>query len=115
MLLTASCILPSDQKVKKGKEGRDPVDMVKFSKVKKVGSRSKMSMSFVYIISTSDYIVYCTAAQTYVWFLSVQSPIQESLIDFSDSGMNRVAADIFIGEKRVRIDAYRRKKRKAEK
>ncbi|XP_027140664.1 unconventional myosin-XV [Larimichthys crocea] len=46
----------SDQKVKKGKEGRDPVDMVKFSK----------------------------------------SPIQESLIDFSDSGMNRVAADIFI-------------------
>ncbi|XP_037648825.1 unconventional myosin-XV isoform X6 [Sebastes umbrosus] len=46
----------SDQKAKKGKEGRDPVDMVKFSK----------------------------------------SPIQESLIDFSDSGMNRVAADIFI-------------------
>ncbi|KAE8282979.1 Unconventional myosin-XV Unconventional myosin-15 [Larimichthys crocea] len=46
----------SDHKVKKGKEGRDPVDMVKFSK----------------------------------------SPIQESLIDFSDSGMNRVAADIFI-------------------
>ncbi|XP_074511412.1 unconventional myosin-XV-like isoform X7 [Sebastes fasciatus] len=45
-----------DQKAKKGKEGRDPVDMVKFSK----------------------------------------SPIQESLIDFSDSGMNRVAADIFI-------------------
>ncbi|KAM6966388.1 LOW QUALITY PROTEIN: unconventional myosin-XV [Tautogolabrus adspersus] len=46
----------SDQKAKKGKEGRDPADMVKFSK----------------------------------------SPIQESLIDFSDSGMNRVAADIFI-------------------
>ncbi|XP_008286228.1 unconventional myosin-XV [Stegastes partitus] len=46
----------SDQKAKKGKEGRDPVDMVKFSK----------------------------------------SPIHESLIDFSDSGMNRVAADIFI-------------------
>ncbi|XP_054861298.1 unconventional myosin-XV [Amphiprion ocellaris] len=46
----------SDQKTKKGKEGRDPVDMVKFSK----------------------------------------SPIQESLIDFSDSGMNRVAADIFL-------------------
>ncbi|XP_029292905.1 unconventional myosin-XV [Cottoperca gobio] len=46
----------SDQKAKKGKEGRDPVDMVKFSK----------------------------------------SPIQESLIDFSDSGMNRVAADIFL-------------------
>ncbi|XP_070778848.1 unconventional myosin-XV [Enoplosus armatus] len=46
----------SDQKAKKGKESRDPVDMVKFSK----------------------------------------SPIQDSLIDFSDSGMNRVAADIFI-------------------
>ncbi|XP_062295315.1 unconventional myosin-XV [Scomber scombrus] len=46
----------SDQKAKKGKEARDPVDMVKFSK----------------------------------------SPIQESLIDFSDSGMNRVAADIFL-------------------
>ncbi|XP_042360382.1 unconventional myosin-XV [Plectropomus leopardus] len=46
----------SDQKAKKGKEGREPVDMVKFSK----------------------------------------SPIQESLIDFSDSGMNRVAADIFL-------------------
>ncbi|XP_070398919.1 unconventional myosin-XV [Nothobranchius furzeri] len=46
----------SDQKAKKGKEGRDPADMVKFSK----------------------------------------SPIQESLIDFSDSGMNRVAADIFL-------------------
>ncbi|XP_032393727.1 unconventional myosin-XV [Etheostoma spectabile] len=48
--------IKSDQKAKKGKEGRDPVDMVKFSK----------------------------------------SPIQESLIDFSDSGMNRVAADIFL-------------------
>ncbi|XP_068434504.1 unconventional myosin-XV [Clinocottus analis] len=46
----------SDHKAKKGKEGRDPVDMVKFSK----------------------------------------SPIQESLIDFSDGGMNRVAADIFL-------------------
>ncbi|XP_067334406.1 unconventional myosin-XV isoform X2 [Channa argus] len=46
----------SDQKGKKKKEGRDPADMVKFSK----------------------------------------SPIQESLIDFSDSGMNRVAADIFL-------------------
>ncbi|XP_076739676.1 unconventional myosin-XV [Maylandia zebra] len=46
----------SDQKAKKGKELRDPADMVKFSK----------------------------------------SPIQESLIDFSDSGMNRVAADIFL-------------------
>uniref|UniRef100_A0AAV2KII8 MyTH4 domain-containing protein n=1 Tax=Knipowitschia caucasica TaxID=637954 RepID=A0AAV2KII8_KNICA len=46
----------SDQKAKKGKELRDPVDMVKFSK----------------------------------------SPIHESLIDFSDSGMNRVATDIFI-------------------
>ncbi|XP_038551772.1 unconventional myosin-XV [Micropterus salmoides] len=46
----------SDQKAKKGKDGRDPADMVKFSK----------------------------------------SPIQESLIDFSDSGMNRVAADIFL-------------------
>ncbi|XP_072225685.1 unconventional myosin-XV [Leuresthes tenuis] len=45
-----------DQKVKKGKEVRDPADMIKFSK----------------------------------------SPIQESLIDFSDSGMNRVAADIFL-------------------
>ncbi|XP_049926298.1 unconventional myosin-XV [Epinephelus moara] len=45
-----------NQKAKKGKEGRDPADMVKFSK----------------------------------------SPIQESLIDFSDSGMNRVAADIFL-------------------
>ncbi|XP_040927699.1 unconventional myosin-XV [Betta splendens] len=45
----------SDHKAKK-KEGRDPADMVKFSK----------------------------------------SPIQESLIDFSDSGMNRVAADIFL-------------------
>uniref|UniRef100_A0A8C4DJE3 Myosin XVA n=1 Tax=Dicentrarchus labrax TaxID=13489 RepID=A0A8C4DJE3_DICLA len=31
-----------------------------------------------------------------VMFLSLQSPIQESLIDFSDSGMNRVAADIFL-------------------
>ncbi|KAK9534679.1 hypothetical protein VZT92_007109 [Zoarces viviparus] len=47
----------SDHKAKKGKEGRDPVDMVKFSK----------------------------------------SPIQESLIDFSDGGMNRLAADIFLG------------------
>ncbi|XP_075879690.1 unconventional myosin-XV [Nelusetta ayraudi] len=46
----------SDPKAKKGKEGRDPVDMVRFSKC----------------------------------------PIQESLIDFSDSGMNRVAADIFL-------------------
>ncbi|XP_026210607.1 unconventional myosin-XV [Anabas testudineus] len=46
----------SDQKAKKGKEVRDPTDMIKFSK----------------------------------------SPIQESLIDFSDSGMNRVAADIFL-------------------
>ncbi|XP_036068960.1 unconventional myosin-XV [Oryzias melastigma] len=45
-----------DQKAKKGKEARDPADMVKFSK----------------------------------------SPIQESLIDFSDSGMNRVATDIFL-------------------
>ncbi|XP_017161737.1 unconventional myosin-XV isoform X3 [Poecilia reticulata] len=46
----------SDQKAKKGKEARDPADMVKFSK----------------------------------------SPVHESLIDFSDSGMNRVAADISI-------------------
>ncbi|XP_041868353.1 unconventional myosin-XV [Melanotaenia boesemani] len=46
----------SDQKAKKGKEGRDPADMIKFSK----------------------------------------SPVQESLIDFSDGGMNRVAADIFL-------------------
>ncbi|XP_024920291.1 unconventional myosin-XV, partial [Cynoglossus semilaevis] len=46
----------SDQKNKKGKEGRDPADMIKFSK----------------------------------------SPLQESLIDFSDKGMNRVATDIFI-------------------
>lgn len=34
--------------------------------------------------------------------LTRQSPIQESLIDFSDSGMNRVAADIFVGEWRVK-------------
>lgn len=34
--------------------------------------------------------------------MSLQSPIHESLIDFSDSGMNRVAADIFLGERRVR-------------
>lgn len=33
-------------------------------------------------------------------FLPAQSPIQESLIDFSDGGMNRVAADIFLGESR---------------
>ncbi|XP_068193571.1 unconventional myosin-XV [Antennarius striatus] len=46
----------SNQKTKKGKENKDPFDMVKFSK----------------------------------------TPIQESLIDFSDSGMNRVAADIFL-------------------
>ncbi|KAK7939845.1 hypothetical protein WMY93_003171 [Mugilogobius chulae] len=46
----------SDQKAKKGKELRDPADMVKFSK----------------------------------------SPLHESLIDFSDSGMNRVATDIFL-------------------
>ncbi|XP_068613626.1 unconventional myosin-XV-like [Brachionichthys hirsutus] len=46
----------SNQKTKKGKENKDPFDIIKFSK----------------------------------------SPIQESLIDFSDSGMNRVAADIFL-------------------
>ncbi|XP_029914219.1 unconventional myosin-XV [Myripristis murdjan] len=46
----------SDQKAKKGKEVREPHDMVKFSK----------------------------------------SPIQESLIDFSDTGLNRVATDIFL-------------------
>ncbi|XP_077396049.1 unconventional myosin-XV isoform X2 [Festucalex cinctus] len=44
----------SDLKAKKGKEEREPADMIKFSK----------------------------------------SPLQESLIDFSDSGMNKVAADI---------------------
>ncbi|XP_062334341.1 unconventional myosin-XV [Osmerus eperlanus] len=44
------------QKSKKGKDSRDPADMVRFSKC----------------------------------------PLQESLIDFSDGGMNRVAADIFI-------------------
>nr|XP_061804993.1 unconventional myosin-XV-like [Nerophis lumbriciformis] len=44
----------NDPKVKKGREGRDPSDMIKFSK----------------------------------------SPLQESLIDFSDSGMNKVASDI---------------------
>ncbi|XP_068509540.1 unconventional myosin-XV isoform X3 [Syngnathus scovelli] len=43
-----------DPKAKKGRVGRDPADLIKFSK----------------------------------------SPLQESLIDFSDSGMNRVAADI---------------------
>lgn len=35
-------------------------------------------------------------------FLALQSPIQESLIDFSDGGMNRVATDIFLGERRVK-------------
>ncbi|XP_028311141.1 unconventional myosin-XV isoform X2 [Gouania willdenowi] len=48
--------ITSDQRAKKGKDGRDPIDMIKFSK----------------------------------------SPIQESLIDFSDAGMNRVAMDIFL-------------------
>ncbi|XP_047427282.1 unconventional myosin-XV [Mugil cephalus] len=63
---TDSWRLPlSDQKTRKGKEGRDPADMVKFSK----------------------------------------SPIQESLIHFSDSGMNRVAADIFLAIMRFMGDA----------
>ncbi|XP_062386970.1 unconventional myosin-XV [Sardina pilchardus] len=44
------------QRTKKGKEPREPVEMVKFSK----------------------------------------SPIQESLIDFTDENMNKVAADIFL-------------------
>lgn len=42
---------------------------------------------------------FCDAALDETFrLLSLQSPIQESLIDFSDSGMNRVATDIFIGE-----------------
>ncbi|XP_061605714.1 unconventional myosin-XV isoform X1 [Phyllopteryx taeniolatus] len=44
----------NDPKAKRGREGRDPVDMIKFSK----------------------------------------SPLHGSLIDFSDSGMNKVASDI---------------------
>ncbi len=97
----------SEQKVKKGKEGRDPVDMVKFSKVK---SEVKNVHDFVFlcVILIYNSIVCCTVAQIYFSFvtcLSRQSPIQESLIDFSDSGMNRVAADIFLGERRVRQGA----------
>lgn len=58
--------------------------MVKFSKVKHDLGRP---------------CLYFTA----VWFcvLPAQSPIQESLIDFSDGGMNRMAADIFLGETRA--------------
>lgn len=40
------CFTHSDLKAKKGKEGRDPSDMVKFSKVNP-GSQSDWSMSFV--------------------------------------------------------------------
>lgn len=32
------------------------------------------------------------------WSLSLQNPIAESLIDFTDPNMNRVASDIFLGE-----------------
>lgn len=72
-----------DQKTKKGKECRDPADMVKFSKVK----------HDLWLLC-----LYCTA----LWFCvsPAQSPIQESLIDFSDGGMNRMAADIFLGKTR---------------
>lgn len=44
-------------------------------------------------------MVLCTVLLQYI---SLQSPIQESLIDFSDGGMNRLAADIFLGERGVR-------------
>ena len=101
----------SDQKAKKGKEGRDPVDMVKFSKVKQSSLLSTMLKQHPFIfILIYVYLachLYCfPCCCTNIFFLAawlpLQSPIQESLIDFSDSGMNRVAADIFLGERRVK-------------
>lgn len=46
-----------------------------------------------------DDIHVCMLPMSDVTFLPSKSPIQESLIDFSDSGMNKVAADIFLGER----------------
>lgn len=46
------CFVHSDQKAKKGKEGRDPVDMVKFSKVKS-GVQVKNVHVFVFLYMLS--------------------------------------------------------------
>lgn len=49
--------------------------------------------------TTSSYLYSCVWFHQFLSCLSPQAPIQESLIDFSDSGMNRVAADIFLGDR----------------
>uniref|UniRef100_A0AAZ1XU22 Myosin XVAa n=1 Tax=Oreochromis aureus TaxID=47969 RepID=A0AAZ1XU22_OREAU len=66
-------------KAKKGKEPRDPADMVKFSKV--------IQITITSLCSNMYYMFLCACAQTSKMFF---------LPSCSDSGMNRVAADIFL-------------------
>lgn len=93
------------------------MDMVKFSKVKQ-----QCPCVYLNVAVHDDYTgeLFCYALFSkckisisgispflYISYVFLQSPLQESLIDFSDSGMNRVAADIFLGEKDEWSDGYR--------
>lgn len=107
-LLLVFC--PQRTESQKGEGGQGPCGYGQILQGKKWGQGQKCPRLciLVHVIVIVNDIVYCTAAQMYSYLvvcLSLQSPIHESLIDFSDSGMNRVAADIFLGERTVRKGA----------
>uniref|UniRef100_A0A3Q3RQT3 Myosin XVA n=1 Tax=Mastacembelus armatus TaxID=205130 RepID=A0A3Q3RQT3_9TELE len=84
-------------KAKKGKDARDPADMVKFSKVTQILLLStNLKLMYLYSYTAHVCLHFQLCFSLCCLCLCLQAPIQESLIDFSDSGMNRVAADIFL-------------------
>lgn len=73
-----------------------PIALLRYSK------RSLVIVVDYFVIDYWPALFPLIVCRIYYTVLFRQSPIQESLIDFSDSGTNRVAADIFLGEKRRR-------------
>lgn len=78
----------------KNRESREPIDMIKFSKVPFPSTKHPWTVVFWSCIWCTEQFKWLFFLYDLLFFL--QTPLTESLIEFTDTAMNRVAADLFL-------------------
>lgn len=82
----------------KNRDSREPTEMIKFSKVPFFLLLLKASQLCIYSYLCVGFkgVLSCLNYTFLVLFAPLQSPLTESLIEFTDPAMNRVGADLFL-------------------